>query len=98
MAQHLAMPVLPSTLHRVGLEQTDGEVILTLREFNAKYDKFDWCEDLSQNASKNATETLTLEKRTKQVPRLSEVVNALTKQTMAKELLMSVKNVSTFQR
>ena len=39
---------------------TNGEHTLTLkREFNAvKYDEFDWCSELSQNASKNAIHNL----------------------------------------
>ena len=62
---------------KVGLDQDEWRSHIDIkREFNAvKYDKFDWCEDLSQNASKNAIHNLggrsnTLEKRTKQVPGL----------------------------
>ena len=41
---------------KVGLDTDEWRSHIDIkREFNAvKYDKFDWCEDLSQNASKNA--------------------------------------------
>ena len=45
---------------KVSLDQDDWRSHVDIkREFNAvKYDKFDWCEDLSQNASKNAIHNL----------------------------------------
>jgi putative transposase len=45
---------------KVGLDQDEWRSHIDIkREFNAvKYDKFDWCEDLSQNASKNAIHNL----------------------------------------
>ena len=60
---------------KVGLDPDEWRSHIDIkREFNAvKYDKFDWCEDLSQNASKNAIHNLgdavtRWKKRTKQVP------------------------------
>ena len=45
---------------KVGLDTDEWRSHIDIkREFNAvKYDKFDWCEDLSQNASKNAIHNL----------------------------------------
>ena len=45
---------------KVGLDQDDWRSYVDIkREFNAvKYDKFHWCSDLSQNASKNAIHNL----------------------------------------
>ncbi len=45
---------------KVGLDQDEWRSHVDIkREFNAvKYDKFDWCQDLSQNASKNAIHNL----------------------------------------
>ena len=45
---------------KVGLDPDEWRSHIDIkREFNAvKYDKFDWCEDLSQNASKNAIHNL----------------------------------------
>ena len=45
---------------KVGLDQDEWRSHVDIkREFNAvKYDKFDWCKDLSQNASKNAIHNL----------------------------------------
>jgi len=45
---------------KVGLDQDEWRSHIDIkREFNAvKYDKFDWCEALSQNASKNAIHNL----------------------------------------
>ena len=45
---------------KVGLDQDEWRSHIDIkREFNAvKYDKFDWCKDLSQNASKNAIHNL----------------------------------------
>ena len=91
---------------KVSLDQDEWRSHIGIkREFNAvKYDKFDWCEDLSQNASKNAIHNLgdavtRWKKGQNKFPSIrTEVVNALTKQIMAKELLKFVKSVSTFQR
>lgn len=45
---------------KVGLDNDEWRTYVDIkREFNAvKYDKFDWCSDLSQNASKNAIHNL----------------------------------------
>ena len=45
---------------KVGLDNDEWRSYVGIkREFNAvKYDKFDWCKDLSQNASKNAIHNL----------------------------------------
>ena len=45
---------------KVGLDKDEWRSYIDIkREFNAvKYDKFDWCKDLSQNASKNAIHNL----------------------------------------
>ena len=45
---------------KVGLDRDEWRSHIDIkREFNAvKYDKFDWCKDLSQNASKNAIHNL----------------------------------------
>ena len=45
---------------KVGLDQDEWRSHIDIkREFNAvKYDKFDWCKELSQNASKNAIHNL----------------------------------------
>ena len=45
---------------KAGLDAGDGRRYIDIkREFNAvKYDKFDWCKELSQNASKNAIHNL----------------------------------------
>lgn len=45
---------------KVGLDNDEWRSYIDIkREFNAvKYDKFDWCEELSQNASKNAIHNL----------------------------------------
>ena len=45
---------------KAGLDEDEWRSYIDIkREFNAvKYDKFDWCSDLSQNASKNAIHNL----------------------------------------